>query len=77
MELATLLEMAELDLDDDIILAAENVTYIDLFEFYKISEREGSIEYNDIGTWSKKDGLKLTSATKWYRRGNLKVIYFL
>ena len=73
MELATILEMAEFDLDDDIILAIENGTYIELFEFYKISERKGPIEYNNIGTWSKKDGLRLTSAPKWYRRGNLKV----
>ena len=71
--MATVLEMAELDLDDDVILAIENGTHADLFEIYKINERRGPIEYNTIGAWSKIYGLELTNTSKWYRRGNLKV----
>ena len=77
MEITTNLEMAELDLDDDVILAIVNGSRVDLFEIYKIKEREGPIEYNSIGIWSDKDGLQLISAPKWYRRGDLKVRYFL
>ena len=71
--MTTVLEMAELDLDDDVILAIENGTHADLFEIYKINERRGPIEYNTIGAWSKIYGLELTNTSKWYRRGNLKV----
>ena len=71
--MATALEMAELDLDDDVVLAIENGTHVDLFEIYKINERQGPIEYNTIGAWSKIYGLELTNTSKWYRRGNLKV----
>ena len=71
------LEMAELDLDDDVILAIENGTHVNLFEIYKISERQGPIVYNTIGVWSNIDGLQLTTTSKWYRRGNLKVNIFL
>ena len=71
--IAKVLEIAKLDLDDDIILAITNGSHIDLFEFYKIAENQGPIQYNNIGVWSDKDGLGLTSTTKWYRRGNLKV----
>ena len=71
--MATVLEMAELDLDDDVILAIENGTHAELFEIYKINERQGPIEYNTIGAWSEIYGLELTNTSKWYRRGNLKV----
>ena len=74
--MATVLEMAELDLDDDVILAIENGTHVNLFEIYKISERQGPIVYNTIGFWSNIDGLQLTITSKWYRRGNLKVNIF-
>ena len=74
--MATVLEMAELDLDDDVILAIENGTHANLFEVYKINERQGPIEYNTIGIWSKMDGLEMTSTSKWYRKGNLKVNMF-
>ena len=74
--MTTMLEMAELDLDDDVILAIENGTHVNLFEIYKISERQGPIVYNIIGVWSNTDGLQLTTTTKWYRRGNLKVNIF-
>ena len=72
--MTTVLEMAELDLDDDVILAIENGTHVNMFEIYKISERQGPIVYNTIGVWSNVDGLQLTITSKWYRRGNLKVI---
>ena len=71
--MTTVLEMAELDLDDDVILAIENGTHVNMFEIYKISERQGPIVYNTIGFWSNIDGLQLTTTSKWYRRGNLKV----
>ena len=71
--MAKVLEMTKLDLDDDMIIAIENGSHVDLFEFYKIAENQGPIEYNIIGAWSDKDGLSLTNTTKWYRRGNLKV----
>ena len=74
--MTTELEMAELDLDDDVILAIENGIHVDLFEIYKISERQGPIVYNIIGVWSNIDGLQLTSTSKWYRRGNLRVNIF-
>ena len=75
--MTTVLEMAELDLDDDVILAIQNGTHVNLFEIYKISERQGPIVYNIIGVWSNIDGLQLTITSKWYRRGNLKVNIFL
>ena len=71
--IAKVLEIVKLDLDDDVILAIENGSHVDLFEIYKIAEKQGPIQYNNIGVWSDKDGLGMTSTTKWYRRGNLKV----
>ena len=71
--MAKVLEMTKLDLDDDMIIAIENGSHVDLFEFYKIAENQGPIEHNSIGVWSDTDGLQLTNTTKWYRRGNLKV----
>ena len=65
--------MAELDLDDDVIVAFQNGSHTDLFEIYKIAERQGPIESNKIGMWSESDGLQITDTPKWYRRGNLKV----
>ena len=71
--IAKVLEIAKLDLDDDIILAITNGSHIDLFEFYKIAENQGPIEYNNVGTWSNEDRLSRTPTPKWYRRRNLKV----
>ena len=65
--------MAELDLDDDVILAVEMGSHYALYELYKIKEREGPIEINEIGVWIDEEGLKLTIEHKWYRRRNLKV----
>ena len=70
--MSKVLEMAKLDLDDNVIIGIEKGSLVDLFEFYKIAENQGPIEYNSLGVWSDKDGLSLTN-TKWYRRGNLKV----
>ena len=44
MDLAITLEMAELDLDDDIIVGINNGSHVDLFEIYKIAERKGKNE---------------------------------
>ena len=71
--MSKVLETAKLDLDDNVIIGIQNGSHVDLFEFYKIAENQGPIQYNNIGVWSDKDGLSLTSTTKWYRRGNLKV----
>ena len=73
MDVASTLEIAELDLDDDVFIAINNGSHVDLFEVYKIAERKGPVEYNDIGSWSVKDGLAMTPAPKYYRRGDLKV----
>lgn len=75
MKAAQDLAKAKLDLDDNIIMAIHNTDMVELYEFYKISI-ETPIQYNDIGTWSPKDGLKLTSMPKWYRRKNLKGHHF-
>ena len=77
--MATVLKMAELDLDDDVIVAFGNGSHTDLFEIYKIAERQGPIEFNNIGSWSYSDGLQITDTPKWYRRRNLKVrqIFFI
>ena len=73
MDVANTLEMAELDLDDDIIVGINNGSHVDLFEIYKIAERKGPIEYNNVGSWSDTDGFVMTTAPKYYRRGDLKV----
>ena len=71
--MSKVLEMAKLDLDDNVIIGIENGSLVDLFEFYKIAENQGPIEYNNVGAWSDKDGLSLTTTPKWYRRRNLRV----
>ena len=73
MDVANTLEMAELDLDDDIIVGINNGSHVDLFEIYKIAERKGPIEYNNVGSWSDTDGFLMTTAPKYYRRGDLMV----
>ena len=73
MDVANTLEMAELDLDDDIIVGINNGSHVDLFEIYKIAERTGPIEYNNVGSWSDTDGFVMTTAPKYYRRGDLMV----
>ena len=72
MELAKKLDESKMDLDDDVIMAVEDEDKLKLYEFYKISETK-NIEYNSIGHWSARDGLKITTIPKWYRRKNLKV----
>jgi len=76
MDVANTLEMAELDLDDDIIVGINNGSHVDLFEIYKIAERKGPIEYNNVGSWSDTDGFIMTTAPKYYRRGDLKGHHF-
>ena len=71
--MATVLEMARLDLNDDVILAFQNQSHVDLFEIYKVVEIQELIEYNKIGIWSDRKGLQLINIPKWYRRGDLKV----
>ena len=73
MDVANTLEMAELDLDDDVIVGINNGSHVDLFEIYKIAERKGPIEYNNVGSWSDTDGFVMSTAPKYYRRGDLKV----
>ena len=71
--MSKVLETAKLDLDDNVIIGIENGSHVDLFEFYKIAENQGPIEYNNVGAWSNEDGLSTTTTPKWYRRRNLKV----
>ena len=71
--MAKVLEMAKLDMDDDVILAFQNQSHVDLFEIYKVVEIQELIEYNKIGIWSDRKGLQLINVPKWYRRGDLKV----
>ena len=73
MDVANTLEMAELDLDDDVIVGIINGSHVDLFEIYKIAERKGPIEYNNVGSWSDTDGFVMSTAPKYYRRGDLMV----
>ena len=73
MDVANTLEMAELDLDDDIIVGINNGSHVDLFEIYKIAERKGPVEYNNVGSQSDTDGFVMTTAPKYYRRGDLMV----
>ena len=73
MDVANALEMVELDLDDDVIVGIDNGSHVDLFDIYKIAERKGPIEYNNVGSWSDTDGFVMSTAPKYYRRANLKV----
>lgn len=66
------LEMAALDLDDEIFLALAQKWKTYLVEVYKIG-LFSPIEINDVGIWSEIDDIKFTTQPKWYRRGNLKV----
>ena len=66
------LEIAALDLDDEIFLASAQKLKTYLVEVYKIG-LFSQIEINDVGTWSEIDDIKFTTQPKWYRRGNLKV----
>ena len=72
-DVSKVLEMAELDLDDDVFVSFQNGSQASLYEIYKIAERQGPIEFNSIGSWSEINGLQLTDTPKWYRRGDLKV----
>lgn len=77
MKLADDLVEAKLDLDDNIITAIHNTDMdaVELYEFYKVS-MSTPIQYNYLGTWSSKDGLKMTTVPKWYRRKDLKGHHF-
>ena len=74
MDVANTLEMAELDLDDDVMVGINNGSHVDLFEIYKIAERKGPIEYNNVGKWTDTEGFVMSTAPKYYRRGDLKVL---
>ena len=69
------LEIAALDLDDEIFLASAQKFKTYLVEVYKIGPFS-PIEINDVGTWSEIDDIEYTTQTKWYRRRNLKVLMF-
>ena len=66
------IQIAALDLDDEIFLASayERKTYLE--EVYKIGN-DSPIDINDVGTWSEIENITFTTRPKWYRRGNLKV----
>ena len=66
-----LLKGAKMDIDDDIILFQNN----QVFELYKISDKNDFVQSNFWGTWNSKNGLSPSQVPKWYRRGNLKVIF--
>ena len=66
------LEIAALDLDDEIFLASAQKWKTYLVEVYKIG-LFSPIEINHVGIWSEIDDIKFTTQPKWYRRGNLKV----
>ena len=71
------LKSVPLDLDDDVLLITKDpdgkANHLEICEIYKISKDDLSIEYLNIGIWSKGGGLKLTEVQKWYRRSDLKV----
>ena len=75
--MANVLKTAKLDLDDNVILGFQKQSHVDLYEIYKIDEIQELIEYNNVGSWSEKEGLQLINIPKWYRRRNLKVRYSL
>ena len=66
------IEIAALDLDDEIFLASTHKMKIYLAEVYKIGH-DSPIDINDVGTWSEIENIDFTTRPKWYRRGNLKV----
>ena len=73
------LKSVPLDLDDDVLLitkldAGKANMHLEIGEIYKISKDDLSLEYQNIGIWSKGGGLKLTKVQKWYRRSDLKVL---
>ena len=68
-----------LDLDDDLFLykiKQPQADYdIEIFEFYEIHPSKPR-KLMPFGTWSKSQGLNLTTVGKWTRRANLEVITF-
>ena len=69
------IQSINLDFDDDFIVAQKKIDDIELWELYKIGPLS-KIEYINIGRWSEKEGLKITSGVKWHRRSNLKGFHF-
>ena len=67
-----ILDKGKLDLNDEIMLALHNEDTVEVWEVYKISS-EYKVTYNKVGTWSTSKGLMMTTAPKWYRRGDLMV----
>ena len=69
-----------LDLDDDLFLYKIKQPQpdfdIDIFEFYEIHPSKPR-KLIPLGSWSKSQGLNLTTAGKWTRRANLEVTQFL
>ena len=71
----TLLSNLNLDLDDDVFIVEFDKldrSTCQIWEIYKISPAEPLI-INNVGTWSKNDGLNMTSLQKYERRRNLMV----
>ena len=68
-----------LDLDDDLFLYKIKLSQtdydIEIFEFYEIHPSKPR-KLMPFGTWSKSQGLNLTTAGKWTRRANLEVKHF-
>ena len=68
-----------LDLDDDLFLykikQSQTDYGIEIFEFYEIHPSKPR-KLMPFGTWSKMQGLNLTTAGKWTRRANLEVKHF-
>ena len=64
-----------LDLDDDVFIVKfdkVDKSTCQIWEIYKISPTEPLI-VNDVGTWSKNDGLNMTLLQKYERRRDLMV----
>ena len=74
-EIVVDIQSINLDFDDDFIVAQKKIDDIELWELYKIGPLS-KIEYINIGRWSEKEGLKITSGVKWHRRSNLKGFHF-
>ena len=70
-----LLSNLNLDLDDDVFIVEYDKVdkrTCQIWEIYKISPTEPLI-VNDVGTWSKNDGLNMTLLQKYERRRDLMV----
>ena len=70
----SLLNDFNLRINDDIFIVKfdEQNMYAEIWEIYKISMDQGLI-LNGLGTWTKKDGLNMTTEEKYQRRSDLMV----